>query len=209
VYLATIPVVSYVYVFVKWYVCIFSELTTFYSYILYVLSMLSISSGVFGALVQRRIKRLIAYSSISTIGYILAGVSGDSIVLTQQCLMYPLIYITNILSIFVVMLNYRFADGQCMDNIRHLSGLYTQNAFAFTAFSIALFSLAGIPPLSGFVSKLLLFTSLSTESMFSLLIFSIIFTLIGSYYYVRIIKMLFYDRVPCTYFYSNPSYNVI
>ena len=123
-YMATIPVISYAYVFVKLYICVFSELSTFYTYVLYILSISSMAFGVFGAMVQRRIKRLIAYSSVGTVGYVVAGIAGNSILLTQQSLLYILIYILNIVPVFILAVNYRMNNVHCLDSIRHLSSLY-------------------------------------------------------------------------------------
>ena len=164
------------------------------------------SLGVFGALVQRRIKRLIAYSSISTIGYIIAGISGDSILLTQQSLLYLFIYIINIVPLFIIILNYRINNVQCLDSIRQFTALYSQNAFFFSILCLFLFSLAGVPPLAGFFGKLLLFTSFGSEAMFMILFISISFTLIGCYYYIRIIKMVLYDKKKNNYFFATTSY---
>jgi NADH-quinone oxidoreductase subunit N len=205
-FIATIPVISYVYVFVKLYISVFSELSTFYTYMLYILAILSMSLGVFGALVQRRIKRLIAYSSISTIGYIIAGISGDSILLTQQSLLYLFIYIINIVPLFIIVLNYRINNVQCLDSIRQFSALYSQNSFFFSMMCLFLFSLAGVPPLAGFFGKLLLFTAFGSEAMFMMLFISISFTLIGCYYYIRIIKMVLYDKNQTNYFFATTSY---
>lgn len=126
-FLSTIPVVSYVYVFIKLYVSIFSDFSFFYSYILYFFSLFSMFFGLFGALVQYKIKKLIAYSSISAVGYILAGLSGDTVLLVQYSVFYLFIYVLNIIPIFIIILNYRINNLNCIDNISSFYSLFYQN----------------------------------------------------------------------------------
>ena len=205
-FLSTIPVVSYIYVFLKLYICLFSDFFFFYSYILYFFSISSMLFGVFGALIQRKIKKLIAYSSISTVGYILAGLSGDTLILVQYCLFYLFVYIFNIIPIFIFLLNYRINNKFCLDNVRSFSSLFHQNSFLFFFFISFFFSLAGIPPFSGFVSKFFLFSSFGYSSLYSLLLFSLITSIISCYYYLRIIKMIYYDK-NASFFYSKLTYS--
>lgn len=83
--------------------------------------------GLFGALIQYKIKKLIAYSSISTVGYILAGLSGDTVLLVQYSIFYLFIYVLNIIPIFIIILNYRINNINCMDNISSFSSMFFQN----------------------------------------------------------------------------------
>lgn len=203
-YFATVPVVSYIYMFMKIYINVFAVLENILSNVIMVFAILSMIFGVFGGLLQRRIKKFVAYSSVSTIGYILIGIYCNNIVATQQCLLYLFIYSINLIGIFIIIIHYR--KQYSLDHIRQLSGLYIQNKYIAISFSVYLFSLAGIPPLAGFIGKLYLFTSYAIDGMYFLIVISVIFTLIGCYYYIRIIKMIFYDRMHfsiqvCTYEY--------
>lgn len=83
--------------------------------------------GLFGALIQYKIKKLIAYSSISAVGYILAGLSGDSVLLVQYSILYLFVYVLNVLPIFIIILNYRINNLSCIHNIGSLSSLFYQN----------------------------------------------------------------------------------
>lgn len=83
--------------------------------------------GLFGALIQYKIKKLIAYSSISAVGYILAGLSGDTILLVQYSIFYLFIYVLTILPIFIILLNYRINNLYCVDNISSFYSLFYQN----------------------------------------------------------------------------------
>jgi NADH:ubiquinone oxidoreductase subunit 2 (subunit N) len=83
--------------------------------------------GVFGALIQRKIKKLIAYSSVSTVGYVLAGLSINTISSVQYSIFYLLIYVFNVIPIFILLLNYRISNKYSMDHISSLASLCHQN----------------------------------------------------------------------------------
>jgi NADH-quinone oxidoreductase subunit N len=206
-FLSTIPVFSYFYMFSKFYVFIFSDFFSFYNYLLYFTSILSMFSGVFGALIQRKIKKLIAYSSVSTIGYLLASLSGDNVLMVQQCLLYLAVYILNIVPIFIILLNYRINNNISIDNIRSFSSLYSQNKVVFFFFFTFFLSLAGVPPFSGFASKLSLFTALGSEGLFFLLFCGLSTAIISCYYYLRVAKLLFYESYSTFFFCSTFTYS--
>jgi NADH-quinone oxidoreductase subunit N len=205
-FLSTVPVFSYIYMFIKLYVLIFSDVFSFYNYILYILSVLSMLSGVFGALIQRKIKKLVAYSSVSTVGYILSSLSADNVLMVQQCFLYVLVYLFNIVPIFIIVLNYRVNNRSCVDNIRSFSSLYASNKALFIILFSFFLSLAGVPPFSGFASKLSLFTALGSEGFFLLLSIGLFVAIISCYYYLRVVKMIFYDASRITAFFSMFSY---
>ena len=206
-FLSTIPVLSYVYLFIKLYVFIFSDFFSFYNYIIYAVSVLSMLSGVFGALIQRKVKKLIAYSSVSTVGYILASLSGDNVLMVQQCILYLIVYILNILPVFIILLNYRINNKSCIDNIRSFSSMYAQNKWLFFIIFTFLLSLAGVPPFSGFASKLSLFTAIGSDGLYILLFCCLFTAIISCYYYLRVAKMIFYDYRSSFFFFSRINYS--
>lgn len=150
-------------------------------------------SGVYGALIQRKIKKFIAYSSVSTVGYILASLSGDNILMVQQCLFYITVYVLTLVPIFLLVLNYRLSNQLCIDYIRSFSSTYTQNNVIFFLLFTFFLSLAGVPPFSGFVSKLSLFTGLGSDGLFFLLLCGLVIAIISCYYYLRFAKIMFYE----------------
>jgi NADH-quinone oxidoreductase subunit N len=206
-FLSTVPVFSYIYMFIKLYVLIFSDVFSFYNYILYILSIMSMLSGVFGALIQRKIKKLIAYSSVSTVGYILSSLSGDNVLMVQQCIFYLIVYLLNIVPIFIIILNYRVNNSGVIDNIRSFSSIYSSNKALFLVLFSFFLSLAGVPPFSGFASKLSLFTALGSDGLFILLFIGLFAAIISCYYYLRVVKMIFYDYSSVTFLFSTFSYS--
>jgi NADH:ubiquinone oxidoreductase subunit 2 (subunit N) len=124
---STIPVIAYIYVFIKLFICVFPDFFLFYSTIFYFFAILSMLSGVLGALIQKKLKRLIAYSPVSTIGYIIAGIFGDTVSSVQYCLFHLFVYIFNIIPIFIILLNYRVNDTNRVDHIRSFSNICYQN----------------------------------------------------------------------------------
>jgi NADH-quinone oxidoreductase subunit N len=206
IFLSTIPVLSYVYVFIKLYVQILSNFFSYDLNILFWLSIFSILSGVAGGLAQKKIKKLIAYSSITTIGYILAALSCHSIILVQYSLFYLFIYVLNIIPVFILLVNYRINNVKTLDSMYCFTTLYHQNRWLFAIFFSFFFSLSGIPPFSGFFSKLYIFSAFGNGSYYVLLIISIFSALLSCYYYLRVIKMAYYDYLNSSFFVSTIKY---
>jgi NADH-quinone oxidoreductase subunit N len=195
-FLSTVPVVAYTYVFVKLYVLIFSDFFGYFNEMLYVLSVSSMLLGLVGALAQKKIKRLIAYSPVSMIGYVLAGLSSNNILVLSQCFPYVFVYTITVIPIFIIILNYRSANSArvtYLDSIHSFAALYTKNRLLFFTPSSFFLSMAGIPPFAGFYSKFLLFPSLVSEKSYIPSSISIFTTLVGAYYHIRVIKIMFYD----------------
>ncbi len=160
-----------------------------------VLAVLSMTLGNLLALVQGNIKRLLAYSTIAHAGYVLMGVaaistdhSGDG---AAAVTFYMFIYVlTNILAFGVVIL---FANATGSDNIRDMAGLSRRNPWLALVMTIALLSLAGIPPAAGFVGKFLLFRAAVDAGLIWVALIGVINVIIGLYYYLVIVKVMYMD----------------
>jgi len=163
-----------------------------------VLSVVSMTLGNLLALVQRNIKRLLAYSTIAHAGYILIGVaaistdkSGDgAAAVTFYMFMYVL---TNALAFGVVIL---FANATGSEEIKDFAGLSRRNPWLALAMTLALLSLAGIPPAAGFVGKFLLFRAAVDSNLVWLALVGIVNVIIGLYYYLVIVKVMYMERSP-------------
>ena len=161
-----------------------------------VLAVLSMALGNILALVQTDIKRLLAYSTISHAGYMLIGVaaiatdrSGDGVAAVA---FYSFMYVfTNILAFGVVIV---FANVSGSVEIKDLAGLSRRNPALALAMTIALLSLAGIPPAAGFVGKFLLFRAAVDAGLVWLALVAVINVIIGLYYYLMIVKVMYMDR---------------
>ena len=160
-----------------------------------IIVFLSIASMVFGAVAaigQTNIKRLIAYSSIGHMGYALAGLSTGTNLGIQSSITYISIYLFMNLAFFCCLFMLR-RDEKYFENIEDLSGLSKNHPIFSFSLLIVLFSLAGIPPLVGFFAKFYIFTAVVEQSMYSLAIIGLLSTVIAAFYYLRIIKVIYFD----------------
>lgn len=158
-------------------------------------SFLSIVFGTLKALHQNKIKRFLAYSSISHVGFLLLGFSTGTIVGVQSLLFYLIVYTVMMLNIWsiIISLEVRNKKYSQVKYISDLQGLFKSNPLLAFTFAINMFSMAGVPPLAGFFAKFyVLFSGL--ESSFNILvIISILFSVISAFYYIRFIKVIFFD----------------
>ena len=172
-----------------------------------VTGILSIVIGCFGALYQRQLKRLIAYSSINHVGYLLLGVSTGSYNSLISVLLYLFIYVLMNFVVFIIILS-------CVDSIKNyrvtyitdLTSLGQTNPFFAYTLSFALFSLAGIPPLAGFFSKYYLFLSLIEAHFYYTAVFGIVMSVLSTFYYIRIVKVMFFENTLTTYIFNSMDF---
>ena len=161
-----------------------------------ILIFISIASMIFGAVAaigQKNLKRLIAYSSIGHIGYALAGLSVGTNEGLQSSIVYISIYIIMNLGFFSCLLMMKKNDLY-FETIDDLSGLSRNHPILSICFMVVLFSLAGIPPLAGFFAKFYIFKSVIEQSMYFLAIVGLLSTVIAAFYYLRIIKVIYFDE---------------
>ena len=157
-------------------------------------SLASIFLGAVAAYGQTNIKRLLAYSSINNVGFALVGLAAAGPRGTSSVLFYMAVYVVMTLGAFLCVLWMRDAEGRPVESIESLSGLsQTRPGFA-AAFAMFMFSLAGIPPLFGFWPKLLVFTAAVDSGYVALAVAAILGTVIGAYYYLRIVKVMYMDE---------------
>ncbi|OJU22509.1 MULTISPECIES: NADH-quinone oxidoreductase subunit NuoN [unclassified Sphingomonas] len=157
-------------------------------------ALASILLGAVAAIGQQNIKRLLAYSSINNVGFALIGLAAGTPEGVAAVLTYMAIYIAMTLGSFLVVLQMRDTDGQPIETIASLSGLSrTRPALAF-GLAVFMFSLAGIPPLFGFYAKFAVFYAAVQAGLFPLAVFGIAFSVIGAYYYLRVVKTMYFDE---------------
>jgi NADH-quinone oxidoreductase subunit N len=160
-----------------------------WKFILIILSVLSMFFGNFTALWQNNIKRMLAYSSIAHLGYMLLGIIAFSELGLVAVLSYFLIYLfMNLGAFYVAMV---IADNYGIENIDEYKGLGPKLPFLGTTLAIFLVSLVGIPPLAGFIPKFYLFTALIEKDMILLSVIALINTVISLYYYIRVLKEMY------------------
>ena len=161
-----------------------------------IIIFLSIASMIFGAVAaigQSNLKRLVAYSSISHIGYALAGLSVGTNEGIQSSIVYISIYLVMNLGLFSCLFMMKRND-QYFETIDDLSGLSKNHPVLSLSLLVILFSLAGIPPLAGFFAKFYVFKSVIEQSMYFLAIVGLLSTVIAAFYYLKIIKVIYFDE---------------
>jgi len=162
-------------------------------------ALASIFLGAVAAYGQTNIKRLLAYSSINNVGFALIGLAAAGPQGASSVLFYMAVYVVMTLGAFLCVLWMRDAEGRPIEDIASLSGLaQTRPAFA-AAFAIFMFSLAGIPPLFGFWPKLLVFNAAVASGYVALAVAAIIGTVVGAYYYLKIVKVMYMDEPAAPY----------
>lgn len=161
-----------------------------------IISFLAIASmvlGAIGAIGQRNIKRLIAYSSIANVGFMLIGLASASLYGVASVLFYLTVYVVMTVGSFLAVLQLRMADGAMIEDIAGLSGLSKSRPGLAAALAVFMFSLAGIPPLFGFWPKLMVFQAAIATNMLPLALIGAIASVIGAFYYLRVIKVMWFD----------------
>lgn len=157
-------------------------------------ALASIILGAVGAIGQKNIKRLLAYSSINNVGFALIGLAAGSAQGVAGVLFYLAVYIVMTLGSFLIVLQMRDEQGQPVETVASLAGLSrTRPALAF-ALMIFMFSLAGIPPLFGFWAKYAVFEAAVQAGLLSLAVIGIAASTIGAFYYLRVVKTMYFDE---------------
>ncbi|HMQ20556.1 MAG TPA: NADH-quinone oxidoreductase subunit NuoN [Sphingopyxis sp.] len=158
------------------------------------LALASIILGAVGAIGQKNIKRLLAYSSINNVGFILIGLAAGTQQGVEAVLTYLLVYLVTTVGAFLVVLQLRDADGNQVESIPALAGLSQRRPGLAAALAVFLLSLAGIPPLFGFWPKYLVFEAAVNADLVPLAVAGIVASVIGAFYYIAVIKTMYFDE---------------
>ncbi len=188
-----VPKIAALTVFIRFLYVPFLNLIDQWQIILIFLSIASMLFGAVAAIGQKNLKRLVAYSSIGHVGYALAGLATGSNEGIQSSVIYITIYIIMNLGLFSCLLMMRRNDVY-YEEIEDLSGLSKNHPLLSLSLLIILFSLAGIPPLAGFFAKFYIFKSVLEQSMFFLAIVGLLSTVVAAFYYLRLIKIMYFDK---------------
>ncbi|MDB5663207.1 MAG: NADH:ubiquinone oxidoreductase subunit [Sphingomonas bacterium] len=155
--------------------------------------------GGVAAINQSNIKRLLAYSSINNVGFALFGLAAGTADGVAATLTYMAVYVAMTLGSFLCVLQMRNADGEPVETIASLSGLSRTRPALAAAMAMFMFSLAGIPPLFGFWPKFLVFDALVGIGLWPLAMVGIATSVIGAYYYLKIVKTMYFDEPATAY----------
>lgn len=171
----------------------FAALMVDWQQIIWVLAAASMALGGIAGIVQKNIKRLMAYSAIGNIGFALVGVVAGTTAGIGAALLYVTIYMVMSAGVFGVILFMR-RNNVAVDKISDLAGLSKTHPVMAYAMAALMFSMAGIPPLAGFFSKVVVFQVALAEQFYVLAVFGLITSVLGAYYYLYIVKVMFFDE---------------
>ena len=156
-------------------------------------SIASMALGAFAAIGQTNIKRLMAYSGIANVGFALVGVAAGTTAGVNGTLVYLAIYLVMTLGTFACILQMR-RQGRYVETIADLAGLSRRRPMMALALAILMFSLAGIPPLAGFIGKLYVFKAAVDAGLVWFAVVGVVLSVVGAYYYLRIVKLMYFDE---------------
>ena len=205
-FFAIVPKIAGIAVFIRFMQIPFENILIEWQSIIIFLSIASMILGAVAAIGQKNIKRLIAYSSIGHIGYALAGIATGTSSGYSSSVLYITIYAVMNLGIFGCIFLMK-KDGKYTEEINDLSGISKNHPLISLSFLIILFSLAGIPPLGGFFAKFYIFLSVVESEMYTLAIIGLLTTVISAFYYLKIIKIIYFDEITKP-FDENKSFSI-
>jgi len=197
-YFAVVPKVAGLALLIKFMFIPFSNILLEWQTIIIFISIGSMILGAVAAMVQKNFKRLLAYSSIGHIGYALAGVATGVVSGYQSAIIYISIYVIMNIGAFSCLYLLK-KDGQYKESISDLSGISKKHPILAISLLIILFSLAGIPPLGGFFAKFYVFVAVLEQEMYTLAIIGLLTTVMSAFYYLKIIKTIYFDDSAITF----------
>jgi NADH-quinone oxidoreductase subunit N len=192
-FFASAPKVAALAVFTRVTLTAFPGIVPQWQQIVVFVAIASMALGSFAAIGQKNIKRLMGYSSIGHMGFALVGLAAGTPEGAQGVLVYIAIYVSMTLGTFAVILTMK-RGGQHVENISDLAGLSRTNPLLAFFFAMLLFSLAGLPPLAGIFAKWYVFVAAVKAGLFTLAVVGVITSVIGAYYYLSIVKVMYFDE---------------
>ncbi|BEV72159.1 NADH-quinone oxidoreductase subunit NuoN [Paludibacterium sp. THUN1379] len=159
---------------------------------LVIVAVLSMAIGNITAIVQTNIKRMLAYSTISHMGFLLVGFLTGNADGFSSAMYYAIIYVLMSLAAFGVLLALSRAGFEC-EKVADLKGLNQRNSWYAFLMLLVMFSMAGIPPLAGFYAKFAVIRAALSVGMVPLAVFAVLMSLIGAFYYLRVVKAMYFD----------------
>jgi NADH-quinone oxidoreductase subunit N len=192
-FFASAPKVAAMGLFLRVALDAFSGMVGDWRQIVIFMAIASMFLGAVGAIGQTNIKRLLAYSSINNIGFVLIGLAAASAAGASAVLLYLAIYLVMTLGAFLCVLALTDVDGRPVETLADLGGLAESRPWLSVALSIFMLSLAGLPPLFGFMAKLAVFNAAVDSGLWLLAVLGVIASVVAAYYYLRIVKILFFD----------------
>ncbi len=192
-FFATAPKVAGMALFTRLLLEPFGALAPQWQQIVIFVAVASLVTGALGAIMQTNIKRLLAYSSIGHVGFLLVGLAAGNAAGVQAMLIYLALYIFMSAGMFGCVLLMR-REGKYVENISDLSGLSQTNPALAIVISLFMFAMAGIPPLGGFFGKMYVLLAASNAGLNWLAVVAVLSSVISGYYYIRVVKVMYFDE---------------
>jgi len=194
-FFAIVPKMASLALMVRVFMGPFEPMVDEWRQVVVLLAVASMALGSVAAIAQQNIKRMLAYSSIGHMGYALGGIAAASEVGIKAVIIYATIYMLTSIGTFAIVMMMKQKD-RMVENIRDLSGLASRQPMIALSMAIMMFSMAGIPPLAGFFSKLFIFQAAIDAGLYGLVIMGVLTSVISAFYYLRIIKIMYFDAAP-------------
>ncbi|PZU50666.1 MAG: NADH-quinone oxidoreductase subunit NuoN [Sphingomonas sp.] len=192
-FFASAPKVAAMGLFMRVALDAFSGMIGDWRQIMIFMAIASMFVGAVGAIGQSNVKRLLAYSSINNVGFMLIGLAAATAAGASAVLLYLTIYLVMTIGSFLVVLSLTDSDGNAVETLDDLAGLARSRPWLATALAIFMLSLAGLPPLFGFMAKLAVFNAAVDSGLWLLAVLGVLSSVIAAYYYLRVVKILFFD----------------
>ncbi|MCX7380453.1 MAG: NADH-quinone oxidoreductase subunit NuoN, partial [Alphaproteobacteria bacterium] len=202
-FMGTAPKVAAMALLIRVMATPFGHLLAQWQQLIVLVAIASMVLGSFAAIAQKNIKRLMAYSSIGHMGYALIGLAAGNAVGVRGVLFYLFTYIFMNAGTFACIIAMR-RKGRYVEGIADLAGLSRTDPVLAMWLAVFMFSMAGIPPFSGFLGKYFIFTAAVQQGLWTLAVIGVLTSVVGAYYYIRIIKVMYFDA-PAEAFDARPG----
>ncbi|MGB0180386.1 MAG: NADH-quinone oxidoreductase subunit NuoN [Candidatus Puniceispirillales bacterium] len=192
-FFAVVPKLAAMTLFLRFTNGVLADASSSWQQIVMIIAVLSMLIGAGGAIMQTDIKRLMAYSSIAHMGYALVGVAAASDLGVASVMLYMAIYVISSIGVFAIILSLK-QEGRPLTRIEDLSGFSRSHPVYALAMMVLMFSMAGIPPMGGFFGKWYVFSAAIASGHVLLAVIGVLASVIGAFYYIRIIKVMYVDE---------------
>ncbi len=193
-FFASAPKVAATALLVRVTITALGDQTFVWQQIVMVIALMSIIIGAVGAIGQNNLKRLLAYSSINNIGFLLIGLAAATAAGVSAMLVYLMIYAAMTLGGFICIMQLKNRDGTVRETLGDIAGLSSTRPLLAAAIAVFMFSLAGIPPLFGFWGKLVVFNAAVAADLVPLAVLGIAASVVGAFYYLKVVKVMYFDE---------------
>ncbi len=205
-FFAIVPKIAILTLLIRLLYFSFSDFTAFWNQIIIASSFISMLIGAFGAVQQKKIKRLLAYSSIGHVGYMLVGMATGTFMGIKGLFLYIVVYMITSLGVWTTVLSLEFKNRYGRAKyLTDLTSLSKTNPLLAITIALFMFSMAGVPPLAGFFAKMYIFLAAIDSSLYLLAIVAVLTSCVGAYYYMRLIKIMYFEKVSTWNAFNNIS----